>query len=82
MSQREKLVERLRQKPKDFTWSEAVKLLEGFGYKEEPGGGSRRKFFNSARNVVIHMHEPHPRKELKSYQIRELLNHLKQEGYL
>jgi hypothetical protein len=82
MSQREKLIERFRRKPRDFTWDEAVKLLADFGYEEEPGEGSRRKFFNSARNVVINMHEPHAGKELRAYQIRDLHNHLKQEGYL
>lgn len=82
MSQREKLIARFRKKPRDFTWDEAVRLLAGFGYEEEPGEGSRRKFFNSARNVSISMHEPHPGKELRAYQIRDLQNHLKQEGCL
>jgi hypothetical protein len=28
------------------------------------------------------LHEPHPQKELKAYQIREVLDHLRQERYL
>jgi hypothetical protein len=50
--------------------------------KRNPGEGSRRKFINRKKSVVISMHEPHPGNELKSYQVREVLLHLKGEGYL
>jgi hypothetical protein len=32
--------------------------------------------------VTISLHEPHPESVLKPYQVREVLMHLKQEGYL
>ena len=38
MSRRDKLVSRLRGKPKDFTWDELVRLLEGVGYSEAAAG--------------------------------------------
>lgn len=82
MSQITKLLDRLKAKPKDFTWGELEKVMEAFGYEQEKGSGSRRKFFNAETNALISLHEPHPRKELKAYQVRDILNHLKQENYL
>ena len=82
MGKHEKLLHRLRSKPRDFTWNEVQRLLAGFGYEEEAGSGSRRKFINRRSGVVIAMHQPHPGNELKSYQVSELLSHLKEEGYL
>jgi predicted RNA binding protein YcfA (HicA-like mRNA interferase family) len=82
MSQQEKLVERLLKRPKDFGWDEMERLLQGLGYEQEKGSGSRRKFFNPTRGCSINLHQPHPRNELKSYQVRELINHLKQEGLI
>jgi hypothetical protein len=82
MGQHEKLLERLRSRPKDFRWAELKTLLSGFGYKEEMGSGSRRKFFNPHTGVSISLHQPHPRNELKAYQVKDVLEHLKQEGLL
>ena len=55
MSKVEKLIEQLKSKPKDFTWDEAVKVLNYYGYKQLKGG-SRRKFVND-NIVVISLHE-------------------------
>jgi len=82
MSQQEKLVERLSKRPKDFGWDELERPLQGLGYEQEKGGGSRRKFFHPIRGGAINLHQPHPRNELKSYQVRDLINHLKQEGLI
>jgi hypothetical protein len=82
MRQHEKLLNRLKGRPKDFRWEQLKTLLAGFGYREEKGSGSRRKFFNAKTGVGISLHQPHPRNELKSYQVREVLDHLKQEGLL
>jgi hypothetical protein len=82
MGQHEKLLERLRKRPKDFRWEQLKTLLSGFGYEEERGRGSRRKFFNVRTGVSISLHQPHPKNELKSYQVKDVLEHLKQEGLL
>jgi len=69
MSKVEKLIEKLKSKPKDFTWDEMVKVLKTFGYEQTSQGktgGSRRKFVNES-NQIISMHEPHPQKVLKGY---------------
>jgi hypothetical protein len=82
MSQKQKLVERLKAKPKDFTWDELENVLKSFGYQIESGSGSRRKFFNAKTGDDINLHQPHPKNILKSYQIRDVLTHLKEKGLL
>lgn len=78
MSKIEKLIERLRSKPKDFTWEELKKVLKHYGYEEMSKGktgGSRRKFANQD-NTIISLHEPHPQNILKSYQLTIVIEHL------
>ena len=81
MSRDEKLQERFRSRPSDFTWDELKRLLAGFGYKEMSGAGSRRTFIGE-NGVTISLHEPHPGSILKVYQVKEVLMHLRQEGHL
>ena len=83
MSKKDKLVSRLKSKPKDFTFDEAKSLLEMFGYALSNIGktsGSRACFVRD--NKVFRMHKPHPRKELLAYQVKELIEELEQEGLL
>jgi len=56
-----KLIARLKSRPKDFTWKELVRLLEGLGYAEARAGktgGSRRRFLHPTAPVVA-LHKPH-----------------------
>jgi predicted RNA binding protein YcfA (HicA-like mRNA interferase family) len=76
LSKVEKLIEKLKSRPKDFTWSELQKVLGHFGYEEKAGQGSRRKFI-SADGKVISLHEPHPRKIVKLYMIEQIVEHLR-----
>lgn len=78
MSKIEKLIGRLLSRPKDFTWEEMIKVLKHYGYEEMPKGktgGSRRKFVNED-NVIISLHELHPKNILKSYQLDIVIEHL------
>lgn len=79
MSKKEKLLQRLLSKPTDFTWKELVAVMEGFGYELHTSGGSGRKFIHPETKATAFLHEPHPGKILKAYQIRDILSHLKQE---
>ena len=84
MSKNEKLVQRLLSIPKDFTWEELVKLLALVGYvelKKGKTGGSRRKFADEKKNIVI-LHKPHPGNILKEYAIKQVLDQLKEKGYI
>ena len=83
MSKKEKLLERLSSRPTDFTFDELVTLLGHLGYTISNVGktsGSRVSFIKGQK--IFRMHKPHPRKELLVYQIKELIEELKQEGLI
>jgi hypothetical protein len=83
MGQKEKLLARLKSKPKGFTFDELQSLLVSVGFEPSPKGrtsGSRVKFLKG--NVPIILHKPHPRKELLEYQIKQVLEVLEREGIL
>jgi len=85
VARRDKLIERLQQRPRDFTWDELVRLLSSLGFEPVKGGktgGSRQRFIHSSSGVVISLHRPHPHKELKRYQLDQILETLQAEGFL
>ena len=80
MSKMEKEIERLKSKPKDFTYDEAKKILNNLGCLEDNKGrtsGSKVMFKNES-NQKIMLYKPHPSRILKSYQINEILRLLKE----
>jgi hypothetical protein len=84
MSKADKLIFRLLSIPKDFTWEELTKLLGLFGFvelKKGKTGGSRRKFADDKKNVII-LHKPHPGNIVKEYAIRQIITQLKDKGYI
>ena len=85
MSKQEKLTEKLKSRSKSFTFDDAETLLLSMGYKRSDKGrssGSRIMFVRDTNGVKIILHKPHPQKELKEYQMKQLVDHLKQEGLL
>ena len=84
MSQKDKLIKRLKSKPKDFTFEEAETLLNYLSYKRYDKGrtSGSRVMFSSDEHAPILLHKPHPRKELLSYQIKQLLEVLEQEDLI
>ncbi|MDI6760685.1 MAG: type II toxin-antitoxin system HicA family toxin [Candidatus Brocadiaceae bacterium] len=85
MSRLEKLVRRFLSKPKDFTYDELKKLLNGFGYKETKAGktsGSRVAFINDETGHIIRVHRPHPAHVVKLYVLDLVEETLKQQGLL
>jgi hypothetical protein len=84
MSQIQKLIKRLLSNPKDFTWDELKKLLSHLGYEEirtGKTGGSRRMFIGKD-NHIINLHKPHPGLILKSYQVNQIIDTLKEKKLL
>lgn len=69
MGTKEKLIQRFKSKPKDFTFGELQRLLQGYGYSEQQGSGSRVVFANDTLNHKIKLHKPHPGNILKRYQL-------------
>ena len=83
MGQKEKLIKRLKSKPKDFTFSEAETLLKYLSYsKSNKGKTSGFRAIFSKEHPPIFMHRPHSRKELLEYQVKQLIEILEQEGLL
>lgn len=83
MSKLEKLIEHLKSNPKDFTFDEMQSLLTAPGFLFSNQGktsGSRVKFFKG--NVCTILHKPHPIKELLSYQIKQIIETLSEEGLI
>ena len=83
MGKKEKLIERIKSIPKDFTFDEMKNLLELLGFEMSNSGktsGSRARFTKG--DVPIRLHKPHPRKELLEYQIKQVLDVLESEGLI
>ena len=81
MTRKEKLIKRLKSKPKDFTWDELTSLLNRLDFievKAGKSGGSRRRFI-STNNVAIALHKPHPSNILKRYQLEQIIEILSEE---
>ena len=84
MGQKEKLIRRLKAKPKDFTFDEAETLLQYLSYVRSNKGktsGSRIMFISEEHETIL-LHKPHPQKELKAYHIKQLIEVLEQEGLI
>lgn len=85
MGKKDKLIKKLRSDPKDFTFEEAETLLAMLSYYRSDKGrtsGSRVMFTSSEHGTKILLHKPHPEKELRSYQVKQLVDVLEQEGLI
>jgi hypothetical protein len=83
MSKKNKLINRLRQIPKDFTFTEMESLLKMIGFIKFNKGktsGSLVQFY--LRKTTINLHKPHPRKELYEYQIKQVIEILERENLI
>lgn len=84
MSKNEKLVERFKQLPNDFTFEELEKLLSIFGYIKCDKGktsGSRIMFEHHSQNNIL-IHKPHPSNIIKRYALKIVYNALVAAGYI
>ena len=82
MSKKQKLLERFKAQPSDFTWDEMCSLLKGLGFTEISGAGSRYKFFKESTGRVINLHKPHPGKIVKRYAMQQVMDKMKEDGLL
>ena len=84
MGTKEKLIERIKQRPADFTFDEAKRLLSLLGYVLSNKGktsGSRVIFYKEG-GAPIMLHKPHPGNVLKHYAVKQLLETLLENGDL
>jgi len=85
MGKADKLLKRFLSKPKDFTYDELKRLLKSFGYEEVKMGktsGSRVAFINQNTKHIIRLHKPHPKPELKHYQLNDIEEELRKRGLI
>lgn len=84
MGQKEKLIQKLKSRPADFTFEEAESLLRYFNYSRSSKGrtSGSRVMFTSKQYAPVLLHKPHPRKELLAYQVKQLVEILEQEGLI
>ena len=84
MSRLEKEIERLKSKPKDYTYEEAKRLLNKLGYMENNKGktSGSRVIFRNDKGEKIELHKLHPKNILKPYQIAIIVKSLKEWGNL
>ncbi|MDR0682773.1 MAG: type II toxin-antitoxin system HicA family toxin [Dysgonamonadaceae bacterium] len=83
MSTKDKLVERLKIQPKDFTFEETVRLFQLLGFTMNNKGktsGSRVIFENGNKQFLIH--KPHPKSIMKEGAVKQILNYLKENNYI
>jgi len=80
MSAKEKLLERFKKQPKDFTFDELKNLLFGFGFVMSNKGktsGSRVRFQNTELKVIIDIHKLHTSgSPIKEMALKDIYNSL------
>ena len=83
MSIKQKLIDRFKRLPNDFTFDELVRLFTLFGYKLDNKGatsGSRVCFRKGASCYIFH--RPHPGNTLKRGILSDIMNYFKLNGLL
>lgn len=84
MGTKEKLIERFKRQPSDFTFDETERLLSIFGYVKSNKGktsGSRVVYRNGDKQPIM-LHKPHPGNIVKAYALRQVLDYLIEAGYI
>jgi hypothetical protein len=83
VSKLDKLKTRLKNVPKDFTYSEARRLLTSLGFVEHTKGktsGSRVKYYRANDNKIFMLHKPHPSDTIGICDIKDLIEFLTELG--
>lgn len=83
MGKEEKMIERLKTVPVDYTFDEARSLANRFHYTEQNKGstsGSRVMFYRPEDGKKILLHKPHPSNVMKQYAVRQFLERLIENG--
>jgi len=79
MGTKEKLIERFKRQPKDFTFNELTRLFQVLGFEVSQKGktsGSRIEFVNTEKELSYGAHKPHPDSVIKGYVMKQVLEFL------
>ncbi len=85
MSTKEKLVDRFKSQPNNFTFEELIRLFKLFGFEIGSKGktsGSRMEFINEEKNLSFGVHKPHPVNAIKSYVMKQLMEFLVDNNFI
>ena len=85
MGTKDKLIERFKKKPKDFTYEETITLLSYLGYQLHQKGatsGSRVRFKNEEFGIYIDIRRPHPGSIMKEWMVKAIYQHLRNNGLI
>lgn len=84
MAKHRKALEKLCATPPsaDIKWDELKSVLEHLGYTMLKGSGSRRKFHHQGKNALIICHVPHPSPDVDKGCIADVVDHLKNNGFI
>ena len=75
-AQEEKQKERLKSIPTDYTFREAVTLMQRLGFtlcQKGHTSGSRILFFRERDEAKVALHKPHPGDVMKKYAVEQLV---------
>jgi len=79
MGTKDKLIERFKRQPKDFTFNELIRLFQILGFEINQKGktsGSRIEFVNKEKELSFGAHKLHPDSVIKSYVMKQVLEFL------
>lgn len=84
MGTKDKLIERFKRLPSDFTFDEMERLLAIFGYEKSDKGrtSGSRVIFKNVDGKPIMLHNPHPGNIVKRYAMKQILDDLIESGLL
>ena len=82
MGTKEKLTERFKSIPSDFTFDELVTLLCRLGYRKEEKGktSGSRAIFTDENVLPILVHKPHPGNIMPKYILKRIYRQLLDDG--
>lgn len=84
MGTKDKLTQRFKSIPKDFTYEETLRLMKILGYEEYNKGstsGSRVRFVKQ-KGIYLDIHKPHPNSIMKVGTLKSMLKHLEEHNQL
>lgn len=84
MGTMEKLIERFKTIPTDFTFDELERLLAIYGFERSNKGktSESRVVFKNQSGTPIMLHKPHPGNIVKTYAIKQVMEELKSKELL
>lgn len=81
MSKKENLIEEFK-RAKTFDYRKFVTMMIGLGYEKIESAGSRVIFSNKKTGHVVHMHSPHPEKDMSRGAVTNIRKNLIENGVI